>query len=450
MDLLLTNIGLLATPIGLTAQKGNAQRDTLQLQNAMIGIKDGKIVYVGKQDARQGDGSSATRQGDGSSVFLETSKSDNCCKIDKTDEPSPCLAPPPAFTPTRVVDCEGRLVTPGLVDSHTHLVFGGWRQNELVLKLEGKSYLDILKSGGGILSTVEHTRSASEEELVEKGRALLAEMLKLGVTTCEAKSGYGLNKADELKQLRVMRKLNKAQPIDIISTFMGAHAVPKEYIDNRKGYIELLINEMLPAVAKDELAEFCDIFCETAVFTPNESKHILEAAIKYGMTPKIHADEIDPIGGAEIAAQVKAISAEHLIQASDQGIKALTEQNVIAVLLPATSFYLDKPYARARKMIEENVAVAIATDFNPGSCPSLNMQLSMNLACLKYKMTPAEALTAATLNGAAAINKADICGSIEAGKQADLVIWDAPDLEYIFYRFGSNLVHTVIKDGEAV
>jgi len=433
MDLLLKNIGLLATPTGKTSQRGNAQREILQISNAMIGIKDGKIVFVGEEG----------RQGDGSSVLSFLQHVSPLRVSNKTDEPSPCL-------PSHVIDCGGKLVTPGLVDSHTHLVFGGWRQNELALKLEGKSYLDILKGGGGILNTVEHTRSASEEELAEKGRVFLAEMLKLGVTTCEAKSGYGLNVANELKQLRVIRELNKTQPIDIVPTFMGAHAVPKEYADNRKGYIDLLINEMLPAVANEKLAEFCDIFCETAVFTPEESVHILETAKKYGMTPKIHADEIDPIGGAEIAAQVKAISAEHLIQASDQGIKALAENDVIAVLLPATSFYLDKPYARARKMIDENVTVAIATDFNPGSCPSLNMQLVMNLACLKYKMTPAEVLTAATLNSAAAINKADTCGSIEEGKKADLVIWDAPDLEYIFYRFGSNLVHTVIKNGEVV
>ena len=410
MDLLLTNIGLLATPLGMTAQKGSAQEDISLLKNATIGIKDCKIAFVGEQ----GSGTETLNTGD---------------------------------TTTQTIDCSGKLVTPGLVDAHTHLVFGGWRQNELKQKLEGASYIDILKSGGGILSTVEHTRAASEDELIKKGEHLLAEMLKLGVTTCEAKSGYGLTIEDELKQLRVIETLNSTQPIDIVPTFMGAHAIPKEYADNRAAYIDLIINEMLPAVAKEQLAEFCDIFCETAVFTPEESKHILAEAKKHGLTPKIHADEIDPIGGAEVAAQVKAISAEHLIQASDQGIKALAENDVTAVLLPATSFYLDKPYARARKMIDENVAVAIASDFNPGSSPSLNMQLAMNLACLKYKMTPAEVLTAATLNGAAAINRALTHGSIEVGKQADIVVWDAPDLDYILYRFGSNLVNKVIKNG---
>ena len=402
MDLLLKNIGLLATPVGTSAKKGAEQSDILLISNAMIGIKDKKIVYAGnsiKESAAQ------------------------------------------------TIDCGGRLVTPGLIDSHTHLIFGGWRQKELTLKLEGMSYLDILKSGGGILNTVEHTRAASEDELIEKGKTNLIEMLKLGVTTCEAKSGYGLSVADEIKQLHVIRALNDLHPVDIIPTFMGAHAVPKEYANDNTGYIDLIISKMLPDVAQENLAEFCDIFCETAVFTPEESLYILNEAKKYGLTPKIHADEIDPIGGAEIAAKVNAISAEHLIRVSNEGIEAMAEQNVIAVLLPATSFYLDKPYARARDMINANVAVAVATDFNPGSSPSLNIQFAMNLACLKYKMTPAEVLTAVTLNGAAAINRSETCGTIEKSKHADIVIWDAPDLEYIFYRYGTNLTHTVIKNG---
>ena len=406
MDILLKNIGTLATPIGVRACKGAAQHEISLRSGMAIGIKDGDIIYIGPYDT--------------------------------------------TIAGIKTIDCGGRLVTPGLVDAHTHLVFGGWRQKELALKLEGASYLDILKSGGGILDTVEQTRAASEAELTEKGRAFLSEMLQLGVTTCEAKSGYGLRTQDELKQLRVIRNLDKSQPVDIVPTFMGAHAIPKKYTDNRAGYVDLLITEMLPTVAKEKLAEFCDIFCETAVFTPEESLRILREAARNGMTPKIHADEIDSIGGAETAAQVNAISAEHLISTSDEGIRALAEQNVIAVLLPATSFYLDKPYARARDMIEAGVAVAIATDFNPGSSPSLNMQLAMNLACLKYRMTPAEVLTGATLNGAAAINRAKTCGSIELGKKADIVIWDAPDLDYLFYRFGSNLVHTVIKNGAVV
>jgi len=406
VELLLKNIGLLATPTGSAAKKGIEQGEITLIENAMVGIKGGKIAYAGPAD--------------------------ESLKADET------------------IDCEGRLVTPGLVDSHTHLVFGGWRQKEFPLKLAGVSYLDILKAGGGILSTVEHTRAAKEEALVEKGKIHLKEMLGLGVTTCEAKSGYGLNTEHELKQLRVIKRLDEIQPVDIVPTFMGAHAFPKEFADDREGYIKYLIDNMLPAVAEQGLAEFCDIFCETAVFTPEESRRILLAAAELGLKPKAHADEIDPIGGAEMAAEVSAISAEHLIQASDRGIGSMAKSGVIAVLLPATSFYLDKPYARARDMINAGVAVAISTDFNPGSTPSLNMQFAMNLACLKYKLTPAEALTAATLNGAAAIDRAAKCGSIEAGKQADIVIWEAEDLEYIFYRYGSNLAHMVIKDGVPV
>jgi len=437
MDLLLTNIGLLATPLGTTAQKGSAQGEILLVPNATIDIKDGKIAFVesGIDTANRANYHPPSLRADCHATLASGSAIQSSGSH---------------ITATQTIDCGGRLVTPGLVDAHTHLVFGGWRQNELALKLAGASYLDILKSGGGILNTVEYTRAASENELIEKGKAHLSEMLMLGVTTCEAKSGYGLLTEDELKQLRVIRALDKEQPIDIAPTFMGAHAIPKEFKDDRAGYIDLILNEMLPAVAKEQLAEFCDIFCETAVFTPEESHRILTEAKKHGLTPKIHADEIDPIGGAETAAEVNAISAEHLIQTSDEGMQKLAKENVIAVLLPATSFYLDKPYARARDMINSNVAVAIATDFNPGSSPSLNIQLTMNLACLKYKMTPVEVLTAVTLNGAAAINRAEICGSIEIGKKADIAIWDAPDLEYIFYRYGSNLVHTVIKNGVIV
>ena len=418
MDTILTNIGQLCTPLGVSSAKGVKQGEIVTISDAAVGVKDGKFAFVGNMSEFREHGG-VPESG--------------------ADSPKP-----------RIIDCGGKLVTPGLVDAHTHLVFGGWRQNELSLKLAGTAYLDILKSGGGILRTVEQTRAATETELAEKGERFLSEMLKLGVTTCEAKSGYGLSTEDELKQLRVINTLNNSQPIDIVATFMGAHAVPKEFKNDRAGYIDLIIREMLRAVASEGLAEFCDIFCESAVFTPEESKRILTEAKKNGLTPKIHADEIDPIGGAEIAAEVGAISAEHLIMASDNGIKKMAERGVVAVLLPATSFYLDKPYARARDMINSNLAVAIATDFNPGSSPSLNIQLAMNLACLKYKLTPAEMLTAVTLNGAAAINRADICGSAEVGKAADLVIWDAPDLDYLFYRYGSNLADMVIKGGEVV
>ena len=403
MDLLLKNIGLLATPQGNSPHAGDAQKEISLVENAAVGIQDGIIEYAGPASS--------------------------------------------VLSARETIDCGGKLVTPGLIDAHTHLVFGGWREKEMGLKLAGVSYLDILKQGGGILNTVEHTRKATEDELAAKAAGLLSEMLKHGTTTCECKSGYGLSLEQEMKQLRVAKRLNEAQPVDLVSTFMGAHAVPEEYENNRKGYIELLINEMLPAVAQSKLGEFCDIFCESAVFTPEESLHILARAKELGFKLKAHVDEIDPIGGAEMTAKAGCTSAEHLIQASDKGIADMAANNVIAVLLPATSFYLDKPFARARKMIDEGVAVAVATDFNPGSSPNLNLQFPMMLACARYRLTPAEALTAVTLNAAAAIGRAHTAGTVEPGKKADIVLWDAPDLEYIFYRYGSNLAHTVIKDG---
>ena len=316
------------------------------------------------------------------------------------------------------------------------------------LKLSGMGYLDILAAGGGILSTVRSTRTATEDELFEKASGLLKQMLAHGTTTCEIKSGYGLNLDDEIKQLRVINRLNKSSKQDVAATFMGAHAIPGEFKNNREGYIQLLINEVMPQAAK--LAEFADVFCETGAFSPDETKRILNSAREYGLKLKLHADEIDPIGGAELSAELGAISAEHLIQASDDGIMAMAQQQVIAVLLPATSLYLDKPFARARYMIEQGVAVAISTDFNPGSSPNFNLQLPMSLACIKYKLTPAEALTAVTLNAAAAINRANLLGGAEVGKQADIVIWNCPDLNFLFYRYGNNQVHTVIKKGEIV
>jgi len=406
MDLVLQNIGLLATPNGKAAQKGAAQGQITLIENASIGIDGGKFVYVGPANT--------------------------------------------ALVGKQTINCEGQLVTPGLVDAHTHLVFGGWRHKEMARKLAGESYLDILKSGGGILDTVKQTRTASEDELVKKALNLLNEMLAHGTTTVECKSGYGLDVANELKQLQVVKKLAQYSEVGLVSTFMGAHAIPPEYKDNREAYIKLVCDEMLPAVKAEKLAKFCDIFCETAVFTPEESLYILNKARDFGLIPKAHADEITPISGAEMAAAAGCISAEHLIQASDEGIKALAEHNVIACLLPATSFHLDKPYARARDMIKTGVAVAVCTDFNPGSSPNLNLQLPMYLACQKYKLTPAELLTAVTLNGAAAIGLAEQIGSIEVGKQADLVLWQAEDLDYIFYRYGNNLVRSVIKNGKVV
>ena len=400
---LITNIGMLATPLGTSARRGAEQGRIQILRDAWILVEDGKISGIGTGD--------------------------------------------PPILPGRRVNAGGKLVTPGLVDAHTHLIFGGWRQNELGLKLHGVSYLEILARGGGILSTVKSTREASEEELYDKARAALEEMLALGVTTVEAKSGYGLDQETELKQLRVIRRLNETQPVDLAATFLGAHALPTEYQNDREAYLRLLCETVIPWVAEEGLAEFCDVFCETGVFSAEEARVILEAGKRHGLIPKIHADEIDPIGGSQLTKEVGAISAEHLIVCPTEGIAAMAEAGTVACCLPATSFYLGSTYAPVRDMIRAGVPVALASDFNPGSCPSLNLQFVMNLGCLRYKMTPEEVLTAVTLNGAAAINRADSIGSLEPGKKADLVIWDAPDLDYICYRMGSNLAEIVIKDG---
>jgi len=401
MDQLIVNIGLLATPLGKGSLCGKNQGAVQFQKNVAVGIKNGKIAYIGSHAEMPG-----------------------------ADE---------------VIDAGERLVTPGLVDAHTHLVFGGFRQHEFEKKLAGVPYLDILKKGGGILSTVEATRAASYEQLTAKGIGFLNEMINHGTTTVEIKSGYGLNLATEIKQLSVINDLGKNY--DVVPTFMGAHAVPKEYKENPEDYVEYVIEEMIPVVARRKLAEYCDIFCEDSVFNISQSRRVLHAAKGHGLKLKIHADEIVPMGGATLAGEVGAVSAEHLIEAEDSGLDMMAKSGVIAVLLPATSFYLEKKYARARDMIAKNIPVAVASDFNPGSSPSYNMQFVLNLACLKLKMTPQEALTAATLNAAAAIGRAEQKGSIEIGKDADVVIWDAPDLNFLFYRYGNNQVYEVLKGG---
>ena len=405
--MLITNIGMLATPKGFAAKSGKEQGEIEILKNAWVLLEDGMIAKVG------------------------------------TGKPEPAES-------AEIIDAEGNLVTPGLVDAHTHLIFGGWRQNELGMKLHGASYLDIAAQGGGILSTLTATHAASEEELYDKAYEALDEMMQLGVTTAEAKSGYGLDTENELKQLRVIRALQEKHPMDVVSTFLGAHAIPKEYKSDKDEFVRILCEEMIPAVAEQKLAKFCDVFCETGFFTAEDSRKILEAGKKYGMIPKIHADEIEPIGGSQLTCEVGAISAEHLIVCPPEGIAAMAKGGTIACCLPATSFYLGATYAPARDMVNAGVPVAMASDFNPGSCPCLNLQFVINLGCLKYKLTPEEVLTAVTLNAAAAIDMADKVGSVEEGKQGDLVIWKAPDLDYICYRMGSNLVRTVIKKGAVI
>lgn len=404
---LVSNIGMLATPKGNAARCGEEQGKIEILKNAWVLIEDGVIAAVGTGKPEGAEGA-------------------------------------------EVIDAEGKLVTPGLVDAHTHLIFGGWRQNELGLKLHGATYLEIQNAGGGIQSTTNATRSASKEELRAKAEKALDEMMGFGTTTVEAKSGYGLATEHELKALQVIRDLDDRHPMDLVATFMGAHLVPAEYKNDREAYVRLVCEEMMPAVREQGIAKFCDVFCEADTFTVEESRRILEAGLKYGLRPKIHADEIEAIGGSRLAGEIGAISAEHLIVCPPEGIDALAKGGVIACLLPATSFNLGAVFAPARDMVKAGVPVAMATDFNPGSCPCLNMQFVINLGCLKYKLTPEEVLTAVTLNAAAAIGMADRVGSVETGKQGDLVIWDAPDLDYICYRVGSNLAGTVIKKGAVV
>ncbi len=349
-----------------------------------------------------------------------------------------------------IVDATGRLVTPGLVDPHTHVAYGGSREREFEMRLEGATYMDIMNAGGGIHATTRMTREATEDELIEQTTRRLDSFLGHGVTTVEGKSGYGLDLETEIKQLRVMKRLNETHPIDLIPTFMGGHAVPREYKGREDEYIDVLVNDMLPKVAEEELAVFNDVFCEVGVFTPEQSERILLAGKELGLVPKIHADEIESYGGAELAAKVGAISAEHLLKASDEGIRLMAEAGVIACLLPATALYLREEAAQGRAMIDAGVAVAISTDCNPGSSPTTSMPLVMNLACISMRLTPAEALVAATMNGACAIGMEERVGSIEVGKQADIVMWQISNYQELQYLFGVNHVKSVWKKGVQV
>ncbi|MGN0658021.1 MAG: imidazolonepropionase [Emergencia sp.] len=405
--LLVKNIGTLQTPTGSFSHKGPQQGENLKLRNAAILIEDG-IIRAVTADGKLPDG---------------------------------------AEEADTVIDAEGNLVTPGLVEGHTHMIFGGYRQHEIPMKLKGAGYLDILRAGGGILDTVRKTRAASFEELYNKTEGFLDEMMGLGVTTCEAKSGYGLDFDTEVKMLEVLKKLNEDHPMDVVSTFMGAHAIPEEYKDRADAYIDMLCEDLLPYVKEHDLADFADVFTEDSVFNYDQSRKYLERARELGFGLKIHADEIEAIGGSVLAGEMGAVSCEHLIAINEEGLASLARGGVTAMCLPATSFYLGADFAPARKMIEMGIPVACASDFNPGSCPSLNLQFVMNLACIKYRMLPEEVLTAVTINPACAIGMGDRVGTLEEGKQGDLVIWNAPDMDMLCYRFGSNLALQVVKKG---
>lgn len=347
---------------------------------------------------------------------------------------------------TKLVDAEGCVVVPGMIDSHTHLVHGGSRENEFLDKIQGVPYLEILKRGGGILSSVNATRELSEEELLDKAKKTLRTMLSYGVTTVESKSGYGLDSETELKQLRVNERLNHEQEVEVVSTFMGAHALPEEYKDRREEFIQKVI-DLLPVVKERDLAEFFDVFCEEGVFSIEESRQMYLEAQKYGFKLRIHADEIVNTKGAQLAQELNMYSADHLMAISDEGIEALKNSKTIANLLPGTSFSLGKEYAPARKMIDQGVQVALSTDYNPGSCPTENLQLIMQIAALKLKMRPKEIFKAVTINAAKSIGREKRVGSLEEGKKADFVIFDAKNIEYILYHFGVNHTKKVFKNG---
>ncbi len=402
VDIVIKNASELLTLQGLNAPRTRKQLGDLGcMHNGSIAIHKGKIIAVGKHLDVSGD---------------------------------------------TTIDATGRIVMPGFIDPHTHLVFAGSREFELDMKLQGASYLDILKKGGGLFHTVHQTRNAPVDLLLSESKKRLDTMLTYGTTTCEAKSGYGLDTKTELKILHVQERLTRQHPVEIVSTFLGAHAVPQEI--SHDAYIDMLIDEMLPEVYK--YARFCDVFCEQDVFTVEQSRRILLAGKKFGLIPKIHADELFDTGGALLAAEVGAISADHLLQSSDHGLKQMARTGVIGVLLPGTPFSLmQHSYARARDMIQVGVPLALATDLNP-NCWTENMQLIIQLACFYMRMTPAEAITAATYNAACALGLQHKIGSLEVGKQADVLILDCPSHLFIPYHFGVNLVETVIKKGSIV
>jgi imidazolonepropionase len=348
------------------------------------------------------------------------------------------------------IDAKDKAVLPGFVDSHTHFVFGGYRAEEFSWRLRGDSYMDIMQQGGGIFNTVESTRQASKEQLIGAGMKRLDSMLSFGVTTVEGKSGYGLDLNTEIKQLEVMEDLDKVHPVDIVRTFLGAHAVPQEYRSREDQYIDYLIDKVMPEVANRNLAEFCDVFCEENVFSIEQSKRLLSKAKEMGLEIKIHADEIVRLGGAELSATLGATSADHLLQASDKGIKDMSAAGVVATLLPATAFSLKEPYARGRYMIDHQCAVALATDFNPGSCFTESIPLIVALATLYMDITIEEAISALTINGAAALGRSDTIGSIDVGKNGDVIILEFPSYKYIPYHIAVSTVEKVIKKGNLV
>ena len=351
----------------------------------------------------------------------------------------------------RVLDLSGKCLLPGFIDPHTHPVFWKTREDEFIMRIQGKSYEEIAAAGGGIRNSVRKFRQASKEEIKSVTRERIKKFLEFGVTTIEAKSGYGLSTADEIKSLEIIRELDAEQPLDLIPTFLGAHEIPDEAQSDPQLYVDLVCEKMIPLVAERKLAKYCDVFCEKGVFTVEQSRKILLTALDYGLKARIHADELAAFGGAELAAEIGAVTADHLVMASDQGIEAMAKKGVIPVLLPGTTFFLGKEqYARARDMIAAGCLVAISTDFNPGSSTTQNLQLIWTIAALKLKMLPGELLWASTYVPALSLNLEKQLGTIEPGKQADLVALNIPNLNYLPYHYGINHTYLTIKKGNIV
>lgn len=348
----------------------------------------------------------------------------------------------------RTIDCSRFVVTPGLIDPHTHPVFAELRRDEFEMRVQGVDYEKIARSGGGILNSVEALRKLSEDELFNRSFPRVRRFLDYGTTTIEAKSGYGLTIDDELKSLRVIRKLNNELPLDLIPTFLGAHEIPREYKEAREKYVTLITDEMIPAVAEEKLAVYCDVFTEKTVFSLEETEKIFQSAVKYGLKIRIHSDEFTTLGGTELAASMKAASADHLMKISDRGIEALKKSGTTAVLLPGTTFFLGKKdYAPARKIWDSGVNTALATDFNPGSSMTQNLQIIMSIACVNMGLTPLEALQAVTINSAVSLGIENEKGSVAPGMIADIAIWDLEDYRDLSYWYGMNHLKILLKNG---
>ena len=356
---------------------------------------------------------------------------------------------PKEFEPQKSIDASTCVILPGLIDSHTHTVFAGSREDEFEMKLAGATYQDIAAKGGGIKSTMRATRKASKEELIDIGVKRLKNALAFGVTTIEIKSGYGLSFDDEIKMLETIQSLRQSTPMDIAATFLGAHTLPPEFADNRQGYIDLICHKMIPYIAEHKLAEFCDAFCESNVFTIDETRIVFEAAKKYRLKLKLHADQLTNTGGAELCAEMEAVSSDHLENISDRGIEALAKSNAVAGLLPGCSFFLKMQYPPARKLIEAGIPVALATDFNPGSCMTQNLQMIMSIACTQMRMTTSEVVKSVTLNAARSLDRKDI-GNIQTGLKADLALFEVPNYQFIPYNFAQNHIRFVVKSGKIV